>query len=325
MSEQIQLHRKINTPVCIFIFLREKQSIELIDAIRKVQPPVLYIVGEGHRPDREGEEEKVLAIRKKVEESVDWPCEVRKNYVEEDIGAGRRIQTGISWVFEQEDKCIFLEDDIRPDISFFYFCEDLLNYYSNDNRIGIITGFNPFEKYNFNGCSYGFSHVGSIYGWASWSNRWEKYDWNTQLFDNNRSLLEQQMTGHDRFLAKRRIRRWSKARQLVKTSKLSTWDFQWDIARRMNNWLDIVPSVSLTENCGVDDFARNGPAHFKLMPKRIRNIFLVRKNHMDYPLIHPDVFIRNAVYDDKYMKRLLPNRIIQLKDCIISYIKKIAK
>ena len=310
-----------NTPVCIFIFLREKQTLELIDIIRKVQPNRLYIVGEGHRPDRVGEKEKVLALRSKVEAAIDWPCDVYKNYVPEDIGAGRRISSGIDWVFEHEEKCIFLEDDIRPSLSFFYYCEELLNRYKNDNRIGLITGFNPLGSFYFDGNSYGFSHCGSIYGWACWKNRWEKYDWDMKSLDNHMDALITQMTGENRCLAKRRVKKWKKSKALIQSNAISTWDYQWDVTRRLNNWLDIVPSISLTENCGVDEFARSGPVQFRLMPKRIRNIFLVRKNEMDFPLKHPEAFLRNGKYDDQYMQKLLPNKLITLVSVVSKKVK----
>lgn len=316
-------HGTFNTPVCIFIFLREKQTLELIDIIRKVRPLKMYIVGEGHRPNKPGEEEKVLALRCKVEAAIDWECEVKTNYVPKDIGAGKRIFTGINWVFEHEDRCIFLEDDIRPSASFFYFCANLLDYYKHDNRIGLITGFNPLESYDFGSASYGFSHCGSIYGWATWKNRWDKYDWNMDGLETNTINLISQMTGNSRLLGKRRVNKWEKSRKLILNKSISTWDYQWDITRRMNNWLDVVPSVSLTENCGVDEVARSGPTQLKFMPRRIRKIFSVNKCEISFPLIHPSNFLRDSTYDDAYMRRLLPNKVVILSDIITKKVKKI--
>lgn len=316
-----KINGPLGVPICIFIFLREKQTLELIDTIRKVKPSKLYIVGEGHRPDRIGEKEKVLELRRKVENAIDWPCEVYKNYVPEDIGAGKRIYSGIDWVFAQEEECIFLEDDIRPSVSFFYFCEELLLRYKKDTRIGLITGFNPLGTYCFDGNSYGFSHCGSIYGWASWRDRWKKYDWEMKALDNDTSMLVAQMTAEKPNLAKRRVKKWKKTKLLISNGSISTWDYQWDITRRSNNWLDIVPAVSLTENCGVDEFARSGPVQFKLMPKRIQRIFLVRKQEIEFPLKHPEYFLRSNKYDDKYMGYLLPNRFVTAGDVFIKKIK----
>lgn len=304
----------IQTPVCIFIFLRKSQSLNLVSKIREVHPPRLYIVGEGPRPGRDGEADKVNDIRKAVQMAVDWNCEIKTNYVSEDIGAGRRIETGISWVFEHESKCIFLEDDIVPSTSFFYYCEELLNRYEFDMRVGMISGYNALNSYMFAGSDYGFSKCGSIYGWATWANRWAKYDWDMRALDDEKanSLLLHDLSGNNTIYAKRRIQHWEKAKKDIVSGKLSTWDYQWSLTRRINGWLDIVPSESLTGNHGVDENASNTASDDKLLPKRAQKLMSVVSHECLHELVHPKYFIADHNYDDTYMSLLYPPKI-QLK------------
>jgi hypothetical protein len=43
------------------------------------------------------------------------------------LGVGRRIATGLDWVFDQVDRAIVLEDGCVPHPSFFGFCQELLD------------------------------------------------------------------------------------------------------------------------------------------------------------------------------------------------------
>src|SRR3546814_11417338 len=82
--------------------------------IAKVKPPVLFLVADGARPDRPGEAELCAEVRQ-LAEAVDWPCEVRTDFSPVNLGCGKRISSGLNWVFEQVEEAIILEDDTRPD------------------------------------------------------------------------------------------------------------------------------------------------------------------------------------------------------------------
>ena len=118
-------HKKINSPVVLFIFKRIDTTKQVIDRIRRVAPPKVYVVGEGHRPNVPGEKELVQQVREMVINELDWGCDVLTNFVPEDIGVGKRMSSGIDWVFSHEEQAIFIEDDILADTTFFIM---LMNY-----------------------------------------------------------------------------------------------------------------------------------------------------------------------------------------------------
>ena len=53
-----------------------------------------------------------------------------------------RVSSGLDWVFEQVPEAIILEDDCLPHPTFFRFCEELLERYRDDQRVGMISGDN---------------------------------------------------------------------------------------------------------------------------------------------------------------------------------------
>jgi hypothetical protein len=83
------------------------------------------------------------------------------------MGCGKRTSSGITWVFEHVDRAIFLEDDCLPEQSFFGYCDEMLERYKDDQRVGFLAGSNLFGNEPNDGASYSFSRYPLIWGWAS--------------------------------------------------------------------------------------------------------------------------------------------------------------
>ena len=71
---------------------------------------------------------------------VDWPCEVVRDFADENLGLKRRIPSGLDRVFAEVEEAIILEDDCLPHPSFFPYCEELLERYRDDERVVHISG-----------------------------------------------------------------------------------------------------------------------------------------------------------------------------------------
>ena len=69
-------------------------------------------------------------------------------------------------------EAIILEDDCVPNPTFFRFCQEMLDRYRHDQRIGMISGDNFQFGRRRNDDSYYFSKYVHVWGWASWRDRW---------------------------------------------------------------------------------------------------------------------------------------------------------
>ena len=157
------------TPAVLFIiFNRPETTQRVFDAIRLAKPTRLYIAADGPRENKTGEKELCEQARK-IAQNVDWDCEVKTLFQKENLGCGKAVSHAISWFFENEDMGIILEDDCLPHQSFFKYCEELLEKYKNNDRIGIISGNNFQKKRKIGSFSYYFSDIVNIWGWATWA------------------------------------------------------------------------------------------------------------------------------------------------------------
>lgn len=266
-------------PVVLTVFSRRDVVERVLEAIRKAKSKRLYVIGDGGRTPEESA--RVREVRELIA-AIDW-CEVRTNYAEENMGPKKRLATGISWVFEQEEQVIILEHDCLPDPSFFPFCEELLERYKDDERVMHIGGNNffaavgvPYECQD----SYFFTHIPHIWGWATWRRAWQHYDVDVKRWPEarKRKLL------NDVFRDSAVAFRWANRFQEYYDGKIESWDGQWSFAVVSQGGLCINPAVNLVSNIGfgAEAFsAKNATAKVAEVPVASLN----------FPLAHPEFLV----------------------------------
>ena len=133
----------ISTPVIFMIFNRPELTFSVFEKIAAARPRKLLVVADGPRFPEEAQ--KCIEARR-VTEKVNWDCEVLTNFTEANMGCKSRIASGLDWAFSIVEEAIILEDDCLPTLSFFPFCEKLLNHFRLDKRIMHIGG-NNFDAF----------------------------------------------------------------------------------------------------------------------------------------------------------------------------------
>lgn len=235
----------LNTAVLFLVFNRLDTTKKVFEAIRQAKPPRLYIAADGAREAKVGEDEKVQAVRNYVMENIDWDCEVKTLFREKNLGCKYAVSSAITWFFEQEEQGIILEDDCLPSQSFFWYCEELLNKYKNDETVYLISGdargpesFGMKEDYGF--CKYPM-----IWGWASWARVWKNYDPEILDWPKVRDTLPASISTY-----KPTIRFWKKTFEQLYKKGIDTWDFQFSYLLLRNGGKCIVPRLNLISNVG---------------------------------------------------------------------------
>lgn len=237
------------TPVLFLVFNRPETTTRVFEAIRQARPPRLYVGADGARDGHESESSRVAEVRR-IATAVDWPCEVRTLFRDRNLGCRDAVSGAITWFFENEEAGIILEDDCLPAQSFFWFCEAMLERYRDDMRIGQVSGYNAARQtYSPFQASYVFSAYGSIWGWATWQDRWDAFDplldgaTGSGLLDFGLAALPQ-----DEYPDVRR-----RQLQNVLSGQVNTWDYQWFFARLANSYLSVVPCQNLVINLGFGE------------------------------------------------------------------------
>lgn len=303
----------LKTPVLFLIFKRLDTTKQVFEMIRQAKPPKLYVAADGPRDWIEGEAERVKAVRDYVMSNIDWSCEVKTLFREKNLGCGRAVSEAISWFFENEEMGIILEDDVLPSLSFFWFCEKLLEKYKDNKVIGAISGCNFQDGIWRGDGDYYFSIYNHVWGWASWRDRWESYDFAMESFRDNSFIDEL-------FDNKKARRYWKRIFAKMKKHEIDTWDYQWTFTLWRNKQLAILPNLNLVSNIGFGEDA----AHTKDYDSKFLNL---RRFEIDVvELKHPRYIVRNMEADEYTFRRIfapLPiiirilNKLRRLRDGIV--------
>lgn len=276
---------KLTTPVAFIIFNRPDTTERVFAEIAKARPPKLLVVADGARANKIGEAEKIATTRAIINR-VDWDCEVLTNFSEVNLGCKVRVSSGIDWVFEQVEEAIILEDDCLPDPTFFRFCQELLEHYRHDQRIGMISGDNFQFGKTRNSDSYYFSKYVHIWGWATWRDRWQNcYDVELKKWPEIRdgNWLFDILGDANEAVS------WSKTFDGMFNAKIDTWDYQWVFANWVEGRINVMPNVNLISNIG---FGLN--ATHTIRDSHLANLPV---GDMLFPISHPVGIFRNLQAD----------------------------
>ena len=231
-------------PIIINLFNRIEPIKKLMKILLQVKPSKLYIASDGYRTDIDGEVEKVDEVRKYILANITWECEVKTLFREKNLGCKYALHGAVQWFFQQEERGIVLEDDILPSLSFFTFCEKMLEMYRDDKRIGSISGRNELGQCQTN-LDYSFTSKFFCWGWASWSDR---------VLDNNVELANTSIVNgniykglhfKEQLLLEGMI-------GLIKSKQVNSWAYPYDLSFRQKRQLCLIPSKNMIQNIGLD-------------------------------------------------------------------------
>lgn len=234
-----------DVPIAFVIFNRPAITKVSFQRIQTLRPNRLFIISDGPRAERL-DEIRLVEQSRQIAEQVDWPCDVQKIYASENMGCGRRISSGISKVFETVDRAIILEDDCIAESSFFSYCQTLLDYYQDDQRVMAISGNNFQLSQSRTKASYYFSKYPHCWGWATWRRAWKQFDLGVRDWPGFRD------SGHLSTIcsSQREMDYWTQIFNKSYAGEGSSWAYPWTCCCWMNHGLTVLPDVNLVSNHG---------------------------------------------------------------------------
>jgi hypothetical protein len=234
---------QFNTPVLLCVYRRLDKTLEVLKALEKVKPAVLYVSANAPK----NAEEKVYAdaIKKAISE-ITWECTVHKKYEEVHIAdCSVSMTKGINWFFSQVESGIILEDDCIVEPSFFVMCERLLGQYKERKDIFHISGTNTNYKHDMPPRVLTGNFSMPCWGWASWADRWKKYTPEMNNWSKHKDLIKTIVTDYNY---------WEQFLKFNEDTKIA-WDIQWNVDIWVNKGKVLMPSYNTVRNIGFGKLA----------------------------------------------------------------------
>ena len=280
----------LTTPVALIFFKRPEVTERVFKRIAEAKPRTLLLIADGPRTK---EEAAACADVRKLVEQVDWDCQVLKNYSDVNLGCRHRPATGIDWVFSRFEEAIILEDDCLPSLSFFYFCQSLLERYRDDERIFMIGGNNFQGGIRRTEDSYYFSKYPGTWGWATWKRAWQYYDHTMETWPAFKAAGRMPWIFENP--AERRY--YEPYFQQCFENKLDAWDYIWLYSYLCQNGLTVEPGINLVSNIGFGSIA----THTFQADPRVANV----PSGEIWQIKHPRQVIRHLEADAYYFEHVV--------------------
>jgi hypothetical protein len=284
--------------VLFLIFNRPENTLEVFDRIRDARPPRLYVASDGPRAHKKDEKQVVEALRNEVLQRVDWPCDVRTLFRQQNLGCKNAVSGAITWFFENEEQGIIIEDDCKVAPTFFPFCDDLLERFKNDRSVGgIAADFRPLHSKRRPN-EFGRISYPMIWGWATWRRVWQQYDPTIASWNGDPKSIER--------VAQKRPSTQQYMKNVfdaVKDGSLDTWDYQF-VHLCLEKKMDFLhPFVNMISNLGFDSNAThttyNDDINARLPVKDVQ-----------FPLVGP---VEDRMYENWLDRRVFSDRELHVR------------
>lgn len=296
----------VDVPVLLSIYKRSDTLEKVFNVIKTARPSKLYIISDGPKKDYPSDIKKIENCRKIVE-NIDWNCEVFKLYFQTNQGMYSAVEQGRQLLFSKEDRCIYLEDDIVPSISFFQFCAELLEKYKDDQRINRITGMNYLGVKNDISSDYFFSKSGSIWGYATWKRVYDEF--NDLNYRSDKYTFDYFMK-HPKIHFRTKKEFSSHYLQGEYRGHQAGHTFYFALSTWLNNRIDIIPKYNMIKNVGFVEGSENA-TELKKMPKHLQKFFNKKTYEIDFPITHPKYIIDDYIYFDYVSKVTFRNNVFK--------------
>lgn len=242
MNELKSSEEKSRAPIILFAYNRLEVLRKTIESLRNnvlIEETDLFVFSDGPKPDNDEDKLKVDKVRYYLKSLSQFTKSFNYYEQESNLGLARSLTEGISYVSEKNQNFIVLEDDLITSKYFLKYMNHSLEKFQDNPKVWNINamGINKFKinipkSYEY---STYFTFRPSSHGWGSWSDRWQKGEWDNEKIKkeifNIQNLLKLNRGGRDLF------------EMLIQqlNGRVDSWAIKWCYTISKNNGICISP------------------------------------------------------------------------------------
>ena len=245
----------MKAPIALFVYNRPKHTKKTIEALINndgAKDSELFAFSDGAKD--ETEEGNVEAVREYLSRIADGNYFKKVHLINAKNNRGLEISIieGVTKVINQYGKIIVLEDDIITSSDFLRFMNSALNAYEMDLNIWSISSYS-LNNNKIRKCPEDvlWTYRGECWGWASWSDRWNKVDWNVEdyaeILHDKKVQKAFNRAGRDMFYLL----------DLQQKKIINSWAIRWCYQEYKENMITIFPKNPKSYNNGLDGSGTN--------------------------------------------------------------------
>lgn len=246
-----------NLPILVIGYNRPDKLRTCLRALQAVPRLDVYVVIDGPKSNRDAdlvaECQEVVGTFARLYGPVVYEFRI------ENRGCATGVPEAIDWFFDRVEFGVIVEDDIVVSPDFIAFAKSALDSYRDDGNVLMITGCN-LAPHAIRADGLCFSRIPMIWGWATWKNRWVRYQ-STAKAKPSAALLRDIYHFVDGRIAP--FIYWASV-ILIRGRLGNTWDSHLVAVACQSRSLTLLPPRNLIMNMGNDGSGTHDPVDLGL-------------------------------------------------------------
>jgi hypothetical protein len=228
----------------ITAYNRPKKLRALIDALRPIAPPLVFLHVDGPSPTKPNDERLVESTRA-LSREFDWRPQIVTHFQDGNLGCRQGMHYALDWFYSHVEMGAVLEDDLVPSGQALPFLHDGLERFRN-SRVWLISANKQSSFRSFSRPS--LTAIPHIWGWATWADRWNSHDKELDFWAEYRDSRRFASQFPTPAVAARFRDDIDRAHQ----GQIDTWDLGFMADMWANDGLCVSPPATLVSNRGFD-------------------------------------------------------------------------
>lgn len=302
-----------NIPIAYIAYNRFNQTKKTFQIIKKIKPSKLVVILDG--PKNHHDKKKCYLVQKFLKSQINWKPKLNFLISKSNKGLEKNIIQGLNFVFKKYSKAVIVEDDCDLDVSFFSFAEKVLHKFKNNKKIFGVTSQTFLDKKINN--TYYYSKYAHCWGWATWANRWNKFD-PKMKFRNQKSKKEFWRNYNCDYIDEFEKMYWERIYSEIKKNRIKSWNYRWQFNIWHKKGFFIHPSKNLVHNIGIDNNGTN-------TKKSARKKLSIKKTSLKYKklnLIKEENVYDSEIFDKVYFSYKFFVKYYLLKTIFLIFFNK---
>lgn len=236
----------ILAPIALFVYNRPEHTRLTIEALQRntlAHASDLYIFSDAAK--NEATVSAVNAVRQYIKTITGFKSVVI-NARDNNLGLANSIIDGVTKMCDEFGKVIVLEDDLLTSPYFLSYMNDGLEKYENEPRVMQISAYMFDVGIDLEEEAFFLPFISS-WGWATWGNRWAKFDADAKAYE----LLKKDKDAIYRFNLDDSYPYFQMLESQLQ-GKIDSWAIRWNLTVFTQQGLALYPKNTLINNNGFD-------------------------------------------------------------------------
>lgn len=242
-------------------------------------------------------------IRKLVREYETKFESFHSRFLDTNIGCSANVLSSCDWAFDQYDAVAILEDDCKPSLGFFEFCQESVGYLKTSSEVLLACG-TQFVPVTERGSSTILSKYALTWGWFTDADHWKTIKSELVLLSHERRMKIKSIQYEQIY--------WHEGARRAYQGYVDVWDTALVAVINRGSYFALLPPANLISNIGNDSVATH-TGEDKIWTNATQGKYV--PGDFGVPIINPkaDLWLKENFYGIRF-RHLFSTRITRLRD-----------